>query len=147
MRKIWAFFWHQNLWKFEKNLKQSDRAPLICKCYVIPIKVSWETSMCYWTKMLNKKKKKKKILDYISVTQLVWQTKVSKKIQFAEIMFSFHLIKMTACMLGQNFKVGCTKLKPYTVCKIKEIMLYMEAKFTKRMDIFQKEVSDKVEKN
>ncbi len=29
MRKIWAFFWYQNLQKFEKNLKQSDRAPLI----------------------------------------------------------------------------------------------------------------------
>ena len=28
MRKIWAFFWYQNLRKFEKNLKQSDRAPL-----------------------------------------------------------------------------------------------------------------------
>ncbi len=28
MRKIWAFFWYQNLWKFEKNLKRSDRAPL-----------------------------------------------------------------------------------------------------------------------
>ncbi len=30
MRKIWAFFWYQNLWKIEKNLKQSDRAPLSC---------------------------------------------------------------------------------------------------------------------
>ena len=29
MRKIWAFSWYQNLQKFEKNLKQSDRAPLI----------------------------------------------------------------------------------------------------------------------
>ncbi len=28
MRQIWAFFWYQNLPKFEKNLKQSDRAPL-----------------------------------------------------------------------------------------------------------------------
>ncbi len=28
MRKIWAFFWYQNLQKFEKNLKQLDRAPL-----------------------------------------------------------------------------------------------------------------------
>ncbi len=28
MRKIWAFFWYQNLRKFEKNLKQSDREPL-----------------------------------------------------------------------------------------------------------------------
>ncbi len=28
MRKIRTFFWYQNLWKFEKNLKQSDRAPL-----------------------------------------------------------------------------------------------------------------------
>ncbi len=28
MRKILAFFWYPNLWKFEKNLKQSDRAPL-----------------------------------------------------------------------------------------------------------------------
>ncbi len=28
MRKIWAFFWYQNLRKFEKNLNQSDRAPL-----------------------------------------------------------------------------------------------------------------------
>ncbi len=31
MRKIGSFFWYQNLWKFEKNLMQSDRAPLI-KC-------------------------------------------------------------------------------------------------------------------
>ncbi len=29
MRKIWAFFGYQNLRKFEKNLKQLDRAPLI----------------------------------------------------------------------------------------------------------------------
>ncbi len=28
MRKIWSFFWYQNLEKFEKNLTQSDRAPL-----------------------------------------------------------------------------------------------------------------------
>ena len=28
MRKTWAFFWYPNLRKFEKNLKQSDRAPL-----------------------------------------------------------------------------------------------------------------------
>ncbi len=32
MRKIGAFFWYQNLRKFEKNLKWSDRAPLtLCK--------------------------------------------------------------------------------------------------------------------
>ena len=31
MRKIWAFFWYQNLWKFEKNLTQSDWAPLKLK--------------------------------------------------------------------------------------------------------------------
>ncbi len=28
MSKIQAFFWYQNLRKFEKNLKQSDRAPV-----------------------------------------------------------------------------------------------------------------------
>ncbi len=28
MRKIWAFFWYQNLGTFDKNPKQSDQAPL-----------------------------------------------------------------------------------------------------------------------
>ena len=40
MRKIWAFFWYQNLQKFEKNLKQSDRAPLISREKL----VEWWTS-------------------------------------------------------------------------------------------------------
>ncbi len=38
MRKIWAFFWYQNLWKFENNLKQSDQAPLSKQAQTIFIK-------------------------------------------------------------------------------------------------------------
>ncbi len=38
MRKIWACFWYQNLRKFEKNQKQSDRAPLMnCHDGVKPV--------------------------------------------------------------------------------------------------------------
>ncbi len=45
MRKIWAFFWYQNLRKFEKNLKQSDRAPLSMRKIWLHIKW-WNTKFC-----------------------------------------------------------------------------------------------------
>ena len=48
MRKIWVSFWHQNLRNFEKNLKQSDPAPLKERNY----KSSMRQNVCIFVKCL-----------------------------------------------------------------------------------------------
>ena len=76
MRKIWSFFWYQNLWKFEENLKQSDQAPLIHQYLPTQAQNKYFLADLFlylrWWQLVKYVYKLRDIRGFISQYSLVW---------------------------------------------------------------------------